>query len=499
MTNLAATAPSISGLSLTQGPVGANFTINGSNFSFPQGSSTITLNGATVTATSWSASSINVTVPSGATTGNVIVTVGGVSSNGVLFTVTPPPNITGISPTSGPIGTSVTITGTNFGPTVGTIQSFVTFNGIQTRASNWSDTSITAPVPAGAATGNVIVLVGGVASNAVSFTVTVPPSITGLNPNFGPVGTSVAITGTNFGTTQGSSTITFNGTAATPTSWNATGIAAPVPSGATTGNVVVTVGGAASNGVNFSVTTSSGNISLVQHISKDAGVTTSSSLAFGSPNAAGNWIAVCIRGGNSSSQIFTVSDSSGNTYRQAIQFGQTTAGETLGIFYAENIAGGANTITVSETISGALRFAILEYSGVALSNSLDAVPATAQGSSTTPNSGSVTTGAGGDLLLAAILTTNPATFTAGTGYNIKEFVPAEPNTKLIVEDQIQSVAGTASAGATIAAADNWGAGLIAVRSISGVGFPISVSVSPSTASVPSGYGSQAFTATVNND
>ena len=37
----------------------------------------------------------------------------------------------------------------------------------------------------------------------------------------------------------------------------------------------------------------SGTIALVQHASKDAGSSTSSTLAFGANNTAGNWIAVC--------------------------------------------------------------------------------------------------------------------------------------------------------------------------------------------------------------
>ena len=64
----------------------------------------------------------------------------------------------------------------------------------------------------------------------------------------------MTITGTNFGATQGTSTVTFNGTIATPTSWTATSIVVPVPAGATTGNVVVTVGGVASNAMVFTVT-----------------------------------------------------------------------------------------------------------------------------------------------------------------------------------------------------------------------------------------------------
>jgi len=109
------------------------------------------------------------------------------------------------------------------------------------------------PVPAGATTGSVIVTVGGLASNGVTFTVTVPPTITSLSPTSGPVATAVTITGTGFGATKGTITVTFNGIAATPTTWSATSILLPVPLGATKGNVVVTVNGLASNPVVFTV------------------------------------------------------------------------------------------------------------------------------------------------------------------------------------------------------------------------------------------------------
>jgi hypothetical protein len=136
-------------------------------------------------------------------------------------------------------------------------------------------------VPAGAATGNVVVTVAGQPSNGVSFTVT--PGITSLTPNSGAVGTSVTITGTNFGAAQETSAVTFNGTAGTPTSWSATSIVVPVPSGATTGNVVVTVGAVSSNGVGFTVTAagpisvtlspSLGGVAVTQQIQLTASVT----------------------------------------------------------------------------------------------------------------------------------------------------------------------------------------------------------------------------------
>ena len=77
------------------------------------------------------------------------------------------------------------------------------------------------------------------------------PSVTTLSPTIGPVGTAVTIGGSNFGASQGASTVTFNGTGATPTAWSATSITVPVPVGATSGNVVVTVAGRSSPAVPF--------------------------------------------------------------------------------------------------------------------------------------------------------------------------------------------------------------------------------------------------------
>ena len=91
-------------------------------------------------------------------------------------------------------------------------------------------------------------------------------------------------------------------------------------------------------------------ITLVQHVGKDAGTTTTSTLAFASANTAGNFIAVVIRGGLSSSQVFTITDSNGNTYKQAAQIGSSGSAVTSAIYYAENIKGGANTMTASMTV-----------------------------------------------------------------------------------------------------------------------------------------------------
>jgi hypothetical protein len=231
------------------GPIGTSVTIAGANFAATQGTSTVTFNGIAATPTSWSASSIVVPVPVGATTGNVLVTVSGATSNGLPFTVGVPPSLTSLTPAAGPVGTSVTIAGTNFGTTQGT--STVKFNGTTATPTSWSATSIVVPVPSGATTGTVVVTVNGQASNGLTFTV--GPSLTSLTPSTGGVGNSITIAGTNFGTTQGTSTVKFNGFTAAPTSWSASSIVVTVPMGATTGGVVVAVGGLASNALTFTV------------------------------------------------------------------------------------------------------------------------------------------------------------------------------------------------------------------------------------------------------
>lgn len=83
------------------------------------------------------------------------------------------------------------------------------------------------------------------------------PTIVLPSPLSGPVGTTVSIAGTNFGTPQPSSTVSFNGVQAGIVSWTPNQIVATVPTGATSGNIVVTVDGMKSNGYLFAVTNSS--------------------------------------------------------------------------------------------------------------------------------------------------------------------------------------------------------------------------------------------------
>ena len=416
--------PSITSVSPSSGPVGTSVTITGANFGSTQGSSTVKFNGTVATPTSWSATSIVATVPSGAGTGNVVVTVGGQASNGVSFTVTTTsPSITGLNPTSGPVGTSVTITGTNFGGSQGS--STVTFNGTAATVSSWTATSIAVTVPSGATTGNVAVTVGGQASNGVSFTVatTTSLSITSLNPTSGPVGTSVTVTGTNFGATQGASTITFNGTLATPTSWIATSIVVPVPAGATTGSVVVTVGGQASNGVSFTVSIiSSGAPTLIQHVSSSntRGIDLGSPFCYyfqlPNPTTSGNAVIVGLTFGSNPTP--TVTDDQGDSYAIVENYYDSTNNQSVAIAAALDVAVGARNISVcfNSDPGGWVQPMATEFNNVV---AVDGSGTASQGTGASVTAGTLTPGVSGDLAYQVVFSpVHQSSFTAGSQGNI---------------------------------------------------------------------------------
>ncbi len=236
------------------GPTGTTVTLIGRNFGSVQGASTVTFNGIAAAVTSWTSTRIVTIVPAAATTGLVFVTVGGQKSNGVNFTVTTSagPVITSLTPSSGPIGTLVTINGSGFGADPGAGNRATAANHIVMGTAkildadviSWSDTAIQYRVPS-LANGvyPVQVRANDLESNIVNFTVTSGgnvPTVTGINPNTGPNNTTTAITisGTNF---TGATLVKIGTTSIPFTVVNSTTITATVPSGLVPGPYNVTV------------------------------------------------------------------------------------------------------------------------------------------------------------------------------------------------------------------------------------------------------------------
>jgi hypothetical protein len=167
-------APTITSFAPTCGSVGTAVTITGTNlFNTVTSEGTVKFNGTTATITGGvSPTQISAVVPVGATTGKITVTTGvATGTSATDFTVASSCiTITNFTPTSGPVGTVVKITGTGF-----TGATAVSFNNVNATTFHVdSATQITATVPTGATTGKIKVTApAGTATSTTDFTVTV--------------------------------------------------------------------------------------------------------------------------------------------------------------------------------------------------------------------------------------------------------------------------------------------------------------------------------------
>ena len=254
---------------------------------------------------------------------------------------TPAPTITSLAPSSGPPGTTVTITGTNFSTTPAS--NIVMFNGTAAVVTSSTATQIVTTVPAGATTGSVTVMVGSnTATSPASFTVTPGAAITAVAPLFGLPGTTVTITGSEFSTTPTDNIVKFNGTAAVVTSSTATQIVTTVPAGATSGSITVEVmGNTGTSPASFTVAALVGGAVQGNPLTLTAAVTTPVSTGLSSPSSIttdGTNLYVADFGSNTILKV----DSSGVVTTLA---GSGTAAETDGTGIAADFNGPAGITT----------------------------------------------------------------------------------------------------------------------------------------------------------
>jgi hypothetical protein len=150
-------------LQSTGGKVGSSVAIFGQGFT---GTKAVSFSGVNATPVSVTDTYLTVNVPSGAKTGTVtVVRPSGNLASIQQFKVTP--TISSFSPTSGKVGTIVTITGTGLTQTTK-----VTFGGVNATFTVSSDSKVAATVPTGAKTGKITVTTaGGTATSSGTFTV----------------------------------------------------------------------------------------------------------------------------------------------------------------------------------------------------------------------------------------------------------------------------------------------------------------------------------------
>jgi len=172
--------PTITSFDPVSGGTGTVVTITGTLFSSTISDNIVTINGMPATVTAANSTQLTVTIPSGATTGKIAVTVNGQTGMSATdFTIFQAPTISSFTPTfydtSTPLPT-VTITGTNFSSTPG--DNIVKFNGIAATLTGATDTQLTMTLPSGVTSGKITVVTHGMtATSANDFLVGCPDLI----------------------------------------------------------------------------------------------------------------------------------------------------------------------------------------------------------------------------------------------------------------------------------------------------------------------------------
>ena len=270
-----------------------------------------------------------------------------------------------------------------------------------------------------------------------------------------------------------------NGSATSVVVVNSTTITATTPASAAGAvTVTVTVGGQSGSLANGFTYTGSIAIAFGQVASATPQTSTASvPVTYPAAQTAGDLNIVVVGWNDTTSTVQTVKDSAGNNYVRAIG---PTAGTGLqqSIYYASNIVGGSNTVTV--TFSAAAAFPdvrILEYRGV---TTLD-VTAGASGNSASASSGAATTTVANELIFGANIV-GTLTAAAGTGFTSR--IITSPNGDL-AEDKIVTAAGSNSATATLTASGPWVMQMATFAAVTGP-VPTVSSVSPNTGSTAGG-------------
>ena len=212
-----------------------------------------------------------------------------ISLNGTVTTAAALPTIASFTPTSGPVGTTVTVTGTNF-----TAASGATLNNLA--VSNFmvmSATSVMFNVPSNATSGVITVTTAaGTATSTGTFTVTVAaviPVASTLTPSVqiaGSAAITLVVNGTGF---TSASTVNFNRVSYPQSTSTATSIEVVIPASALTvaGFYPVSVTNAAgtSNALNFAVN----NPSTASAYENFESATKTSYIAAAVALASGSW------------------------------------------------------------------------------------------------------------------------------------------------------------------------------------------------------------------
>jgi hypothetical protein len=166
-------------------------------------------------------------------------------------------HVSSFSPASVYWGDELTLTGDTFGPYAPATDS-VLFDAhaggqLPGAVQSWSETEVKVTVPAGAATGRVSVVINGTIAQTDTDLVVANAYISELDPAVGFVDQQLLILGEHYGPGRGTSTVYIGAlnVSGAVLAWSDTVVSIRVPTNVAKGDVVVTVAGHPSNGLEF--------------------------------------------------------------------------------------------------------------------------------------------------------------------------------------------------------------------------------------------------------
>jgi hypothetical protein len=491
-------APTIASLSPATGPVGSHVTITGTNFGRRQGTSTVSFSGISASTTSWSSTTVVATVPNGATTGNVNITVNSIISNNVLFTLPQVAISVAVSPASTAVqvghsqvfaaslqndtqskGVSWTLSGSGCsGSACGTLSNVlatsVTYTApvalpnpaaVTLRATSIADTTKSATsaisvVSAPAISVSVNPPSGSVhVSSSTNFTASVLNDSQNEGVSWTLAGAGCSGISCGSLTNETSSSVTYTAPQDIPSMPLVTLTATSRADSAKTANASITVTQPAqSNGVpTFAENHVSGSSTQGNSVS-------SYILRLPNPSLAGNCIIVGFQYSNNLAVTPSVTDDHGNSYHSAAQ--NTDGNQVVNLWYALNVAPGAQRITITFSGSPASYVTAVasEFYNVAQSSAVDSITSGA-GNGSSVSAGSFTPVTSGDLIYQyAIQDSTSTPMTSWTqGANPWTLLSADLLDGAAAQYQVQASAASITPALSMSPAQGFNSVAIALR------------------------------------
>ncbi|AMM51855.1 hypothetical protein TH61_12635 [Rufibacter sp. DG15C] len=234
--------PVVTGLSSTEGIVGAEVTIIGEHLR-PDLLESITLGTFPCQIARYPNNGVIISIPQGATSGVFTVYSKGGTAKSNAYRVWQMPSLTGFDKTRQRVGGNVTLQGIHFAPEVGRNQ--VLFGDKVAKVVSAQEQQVTVQVPAGAVSGMVKITTPG-GNSSKPFEVIPAPVITEVLPTSASVGSVVELKGIHFLTLGQQDTISFGNVKAEVLNASSTVLKVRVPKGAMSGSVSVAgIGGSA--------------------------------------------------------------------------------------------------------------------------------------------------------------------------------------------------------------------------------------------------------------